>query len=95
MDIQFKNHAGSIEVKKEKDDGTLSIRAYALAFGNIDSYGDIIKAGAWSDWSLYSEEIATFGEDHVYDQTDAKGFINLFGLPIKVQAQVDAKNAKK
>lgn len=57
--------------------------------------GNVIKAGAWSDWSLYSEEIATFGEDHVYDQADSKGFINLFGLPIKVQAQVDAKNAKK
>ena len=56
--------------------------------------GNIIKAGAWSDWSLYSEEIATFGEDHVYDQADAKGFINLFGLPIKVQAQVEAKNKK-
>ena len=56
--------------------------------------GNIIKAGAWSDWSLYSEEIATFGEDHVYDQTDAKGFINLYGLPIKVQAQVEAKNKK-
>ena len=50
--------------------------------------GNMIKAGAWSDYSLYSEEIATFGEDHVYDQTDATGFINLFGLPIKVQAQV-------
>ena len=57
--------------------------------------GNVITAGAWSDWSLYSEEIATFGEDHVYDQADSKGFINLFGLPIKVQAQVDAKNAKK
>ena len=57
--------------------------------------GNVIKAGAWSDWSLYSEEIATFGEDHVYDQADSKGFINLFGLPIKVQAQVDAKIAKK
>ena len=57
--------------------------------------GNIIKAGAWSDWSLYSEEIATFGEDHVYNQADATGFINLFGLPIKVQAQVDAKNAQK
>ena len=57
--------------------------------------GNVIKAGAWSDWSLYSEEIATFGEDQVYDQADSKGFINLFGLPIKVQAQVDAKNAKK
>ena len=57
--------------------------------------GNIIKAGAWSDYSLYSEEIATFGEDHVYDQTDATGFINLFGLPIKVQAQVNQANEKK
>ncbi len=56
--------------------------------------GNMIKAGAWSDYSLYSEEIATFGEDHVYDQKDSAGFINLFGLPIKVQAQVNAKNKK-
>ena len=54
----------------------------------------MIKAGAWSDWSLYSEEIATFGEDHVYNQKDAVGFINLFGLPISVQAKVNAKNSK-
>ena len=57
--------------------------------------GNIIKAGVWSDWSLYSEEIATFGEDNVYNQADSAGFINLFGLPIKVQAQVNAKNGKK
>ncbi len=57
--------------------------------------GNIIKAGVWSDYSLYSEEIATFGEDNVYNQADSAGFINLFGLPIKVQAQVKAKNAKK
>ncbi len=57
--------------------------------------GNIIKAGAWSDWSLYSEEIATFEEDHVYNQADAGGFINLWGLPISVQAQVKAKNEKK
>ena len=57
--------------------------------------GNMIKAGAWSDWSLYSEEIATFEEDEVYDQTDATGFINLWGLPISVQAQVNAKNKKK
>ena len=54
----------------------------------------MIKAGAWSDWSLYSEEIATFGEDNVYNQAEAEGFINLFGLPISVQAQVNAKNNK-
>ena len=57
--------------------------------------GNMIKAGAWSDYSLYSEEIATFGEDHVYNQADAAGFINLFGLPIKVQAQINAKNKNK
>ena len=54
--------------------------------------GNIIKAGVWSDYSLYSEEIATFGESD-YDQTDATGFINLFGLPDKVKAMVD-KQAK-
>ena len=52
--------------------------------------GNIIKAGVWSDYSLYSEEIATFGESD-YDQTDATGFINLFGLPDKVKAMVDKK----
>ena len=57
--------------------------------------GNMIMAGAWSDWSLYSEEIATFGEDNVYDQKDSKGFINLWGLPISVQAAVAAKNKNK
>ncbi len=57
--------------------------------------GNVIKAGVWSDYSLYSEEIATFGEDNVYNQADSAGFINLFGLPIKVQAQVKAKLAGK
>ena len=49
--------------------------------------------GVWSDYSLYSEEIATFGESD-YNQADAAGFINLYGLPIKVKAMVDAKNKK-
>ena len=53
--------------------------------------GNIINAGMTSPYSLYSEEIATFGEDNVYDQTDAQGFINLFGLPIKVKAMLDEK----
>ncbi len=57
--------------------------------------GNVIKAGVWSDYALYSEELATFGEDEVYNQADSAGFINLFGLPIKVQAQVNAKNGKK
>ncbi len=53
--------------------------------------GNIIKAGVWSDWSLYSDELATFGASD-YDQKDSAGFINLFGLPISVQAAVDRKN---
>ncbi|MGN1121533.1 MAG: argininosuccinate synthase [Eubacteriales bacterium] len=57
--------------------------------------GNIIKAGVWSDYSLYSEEIATFGEDHVYDQSDAKGFINLYGLPIAVRAKAKKNWEKK
>lgn len=53
--------------------------------------GNIINAGVTSPYSLYSEEIATFGEDTVYDQMDSQGFINLFGLPIKVKAMLDQK----
>ncbi|MGI5965302.1 argininosuccinate synthase [Anaerotruncus rubiinfantis] len=56
--------------------------------------GNIIGAGASSPYSLYSEEIATFGEDHVYDQADSAGFINLFGLPLKVKALLDEKKIK-
>ena len=50
--------------------------------------GNIIKAGVWSPYSLYSEAIATFGESD-YNQKDSEGFINLFGLPIKVTAMLD------
>ncbi|MBR6498095.1 MAG: argininosuccinate synthase, partial [Clostridia bacterium] len=53
--------------------------------------GNIIPAGMTSPYSLYDAEIATFDEDDVYDQKDAKGFITLFGLPIKVQAKLNAK----
>ncbi len=53
--------------------------------------GNIINAGVTSPYSLYDEEIATFDEDDVYDQRDSAGFINLFGLPIKVKAMLDEK----
>ncbi len=53
--------------------------------------GNIIPAGMTSPTSLYSEQIASFGEDDSYDQSDSKGFINLFGLPIKVRAQQEKK----
>ena len=50
--------------------------------------GNIIPAGTTSPYSLYSEELATFGEDQIYDQKDSAGFIHLFGLPITVQAKL-------
>ena len=53
--------------------------------------GNMINAGVWSPYSLYSEEIATFGESD-YNQADAAGFIQLYGLPIAVQAKVDGKS---
>jgi argininosuccinate synthase len=53
--------------------------------------GNIQNAFLSSPYSLYSEEIATFGEDTVYDQNDSAGFINLFGLPIKVGAMLKEK----
>jgi argininosuccinate synthase len=52
--------------------------------------GNIVNAGMTSPYSLYSEEYATFGEDAVYDQKDSAGFISLFGLPITVQAKMNA-----
>lgn len=56
--------------------------------------GNVMNAGVKSEHSLYSEEIATFGEEDVYNQHDAEGFINLFGLPIKVKALLDQKKLK-
>ncbi|MEG1474950.1 MAG: argininosuccinate synthase [Longicatena sp.] len=56
--------------------------------------GNITPAQISSPYTLYSEQIASFGEDDSYDQNDSAGFINLFGLPIKVKAMLDAKNKK-
>lgn len=54
--------------------------------------GNMINAGVTSPYSLYSEEYATFDADDVYNQKDADGFINLFGLPIKVKAMLQKKD---
>ena len=70
-----------VDKTQEKVTGTVRLKLYK---------GNMINAGVWSPYSLYSEEIATFGESD-YNQADADGFINLFGLPIKVQAMVDGK----
>lgn len=53
--------------------------------------GNIISAGAKSPYSLYNQEFVTFEEDEVYDQADGTGFINLFGLPLKVRALMQKK----
>jgi argininosuccinate synthase len=54
--------------------------------------GSCTVVGRKSPFSLYREDFATFGKDDVYDQSDAAGFINLFGLPLKVKALVDQQN---
>ena len=56
--------------------------------------GNIMSHGAESPYSLYNEEFVTFGEDDVYNQADAEGFINLFGLPLTIRALMKEKNAK-
>ena len=55
--------------------------------------GNIINAGVWSDFSLYSETLASFGESD-YNQKDAEGFINLFGLPLQSKALLDEMRGK-
>ncbi len=54
--------------------------------------GNLINAGVWSPYSLYSEEIATFDAGGSYQQSDATGFIRLYGLPTRVQAAVAKQN---
>ncbi len=57
--------------------------------------GNMILSSVTSPYTLYDEEVATFGEEDVYNQQDSEGFINLFGLPLQVKARLDAKRAKK
>ena len=75
-----------VDVIEENCTGTVKLKLYK---------GNMINAGVWSKYSLYDPEIATFDEDEVYDQKDSAGFINLFGLPIKVQAKVNEKNGEQ
>ena len=57
--------------------------------------GNIIHAGGTSPYTPYAEEVATFGEDAIYNQKDSEGFVNLFGLPIKVKALLDQKRSQQ
>jgi argininosuccinate synthase len=63
--------------------GTVRIKLYK---------GSCTVVGRRSPYSLYRDDFATFGQDVVYNQRDAAGFINLFGLPLKVKALVDRRN---
>ena len=63
--------------------GTVRVKLYK---------GSCTVVGRKSPYSLYRDDFATFGHDVVYDQRDAAGFINLFGLPLKVKALVDRRN---
>ena len=74
--------AAFVDKTQEKVNGKVRLKLYK---------GNMINAGVWSPNSLYSEEIATFGESD-YNQKDAEGFINLYGLPIKVAAMVEKGN---
>ncbi len=69
-----------IDVTQQTVSGTVKLKLYK---------GNIIVAGRWSEHSLYREDFATFGKEDVYDQSDAEGFITLFGLPMKVHAMMD------
>lgn len=57
--------------------------------------GNVMPAGTTSPYTLYSEDLATFNEDDVYNQADSAGFISLFGLPIAVQANMKKKTGQK
>ena len=73
--------AAFVDKTQENVTGTVKLKLYK---------GNVIKAGIESPYSLYSEAIATFGESD-YNQKDAEGFINLYGLPTQVQAMMNAK----
>lgn len=75
-----------VDVTQQNVTGTVRMKLYK---------GNCMPAGAKSEYSLYSEELSTFGRDAVYNQKDAEGFINLFGLPMKVNALMKAKNSGK
>ena len=69
-----------VSVTQEAVTGSVRLKLYK---------GNIIVAGRKSPYSLYREDYASFGEEDVYNQQDAHGFIQLFGLPIKVEAMLE------
>ena len=76
-----------VDVTQEHVTGEVKLKLYK---------GNMINAGVTSPYSLYDDEVASFGDDGgAYNQADSAGFINLFGLPISVQAKLNAKLDKK
>ena len=75
-----------IQVTQEQVSGTVRLKLYK---------GNVIIAGRKSALSLYREDYASFGEEDVYNQQDAQGFIQLFGLPLKVEALLDIEEGKE
>ncbi len=73
-----------VDNTQERMTGTVRVKLYK---------GSCVVVGRKSPFSLYREDFATFGKDDVYDQSDAAGFINLFGLPLKVQALIELEAA--
>ena len=74
-----------VDSTQQNVNGTVKLKLYK---------GNIITAGITSPDTLYDEEVATFDEDDVYNQADSAGFINLYGLPIKVRAKLNQKRGK-
>jgi argininosuccinate synthase len=77
--------AAFVTKTQERVVGTVRLKLYK---------GSCTVVGRKSPFSLYREDFATFGKDDVYDQSDAEGFINLFGLPMKVGALIDLENGR-
>ncbi len=74
-----------VRVTQRNVTGTVRLKLYK---------GNVIIAGRKSPFSLYREDYASFGQMDIYDQTDAEGFINLFGLPLKVEALLALEGRK-
>ena len=72
-----------VDKTQETVTGTVRMKLYK---------GNCMPAGAKSDYSLYNQELSTFGRDEIYNQKDSEGFINLFGLPLKVRALMMEKH---
>jgi argininosuccinate synthase len=72
-----------VDITQKTVSGTVRMKLYK---------GNCTPAGTKSPYSLYNQELSTFSRDEIYNQHDAEGFINLFGLPLKVRALMEKKS---